>query len=417
MKPKAKILGVITLQIVILMGILTNFSVLANNTPWYRTWGGTEDEYGNAIAVAPDGSIYCAGNTASSIVPSNDYSLIKYFSNGTKVWERVWGDEDNEELKGVAVDENGSIYCVGRKNTMPAILMLFKFFQNGTQIWNLSRTPSNLADSWQDVLVDANGTIYITGLTTEFGAVNGDLAVFKYYANLTLAWVVHRDSGGVGDDCGFDMALDSKGSIYCFGHTWVSGYKFFLVKYYANGAFALATYWGPLNANHGYGIGLGLDGCIYCAGESAEGAMRDLVLTKFLPNGFQSWSIPWGDSGVHESALGLAIDSSGNILCAGYKGSDIVLVKINPNETVLWNTTWGGGGSDFAEDVAIDSEGSIYCVGETLSWGAGKNDLLVVKFSATGQGPSTDSGIPGFALLFTIISISAVSLYLKKRKI
>jgi hypothetical protein len=96
MKSKSKILGVIMLQIVILMGILTNCSVLANNTPWYRTWGGAEDENGNAIAVAADGSIYCAGNSYG--VSDYDFFLVKYSSNGTKVWEKVWGNSDSEVL-------------------------------------------------------------------------------------------------------------------------------------------------------------------------------------------------------------------------------------------------------------------------------------------------------------------------------
>ncbi|MDD1776625.1 MAG: hypothetical protein LUQ65_00530 [Candidatus Helarchaeota archaeon] len=417
MKSKSKIFGVIILQIVILMGILTNCSVLANNTPWYRTWGGTEDEFANAIAIAADGSIYCVGNSASFGGSDTDFFLVKYHSNGTKLWDKVWGNASYEELKGVAVDENGSVYCVGRIQLMPAILMLFKFFPNGTQWWNLSRIAPNLMDSWQDVLVDENGSIYCTGLTSEFGAVNGDLVVIKYHANRTFAWAAHRDSGAGGDDCGFDLTMDSEGAIYCIGHTFSSGYRFFLVKFFADGSYYWSKTWGSGTANHGYGIGLGLDGCIYCAGETNPLTYRDLVLTKFYPGGTEVWTITWGESATHESALGLAIDSSGNILCAGYQGTDIILRKYGANGTLLLSTSWGGGDSDFAEDVAIDSLGSIYCVGETMSWGAGKKDLLLVKFSASGDGPSTGGGIPGFALLFTVISISAVVLYLKKRKI
>ncbi len=400
------------------MGFLTNCSVLANNTPWYRTWGGLEDDYGNAIAVAVDGSVYCAGYSASFGASDNDFFLLKYHSNGTKLWERVWGNTDNEELTGVTVDANGTIYYIGRKNLMPAILMLFKFFPNGTQSWNLSRTPSNLMDSWQDVLVDAKGAIYCTGLTTEFGAVGGDLGVIKYHANGTFAWEAHR--GGSGDECGFDLAMDSEGSIFCLGHLFASGYLFFLVKLFNNGTYAWSNQWGSGTANHGYSIGLGLDGSIFCAGETAVTSMRDLTLTKFYPGGGRGWTRTWGTPDIHDSAKGMAIDSSGNILCAGYSGTpnaDLLLIKYNPNGTVLWTSTWGGGDSDIAEDVAIDTQGSIVCVGETQSYGSGNFDLIVVKFSSTGEGPSTGGGIPGFELLFALISISAISLCLKKRKI
>jgi uncharacterized delta-60 repeat protein len=417
MKSKSKILGVITLQIVILMGILTNCSVLANNTPWYRTWGGAEDEYANAIAVAADGSIYCAGSSASFGASDNDFFLVKYHSNGTKLWERVWGNTDSEALTGVTVDANGSIYCVGKKNLMPAILMLFKFFPNGTQSWNISRTPSYLTDNWLDVLVDAKGAIYITGITTEFGAdTNGDLVLIKYHANGTFAWGAHR--GSTGDDCGYELAMDSKGSIYCLGHITVMGYLFFLVKFYGNGTYAWSGQWGT-TTSHGYGIGVGLNDTIYCAGETAIMSMRDLKVTKFYANGTQGWTRTYGVSDEHESAKGMAIDSSGNILCVGYGGTpnaDFLLIKYDPDGILLWTSTWGGGNNDFAEDVAIDSQGFIYCVGETQSYGSGGNDLLLVKFTASGKGPSTGGGIPGFDLLFTLISISAISLYLKKHR-
>jgi hypothetical protein len=66
--------------------------------------------------------------------------------------------------------------------------------------------------------------------------------------------------------------------------------------------------------------------------------------------------------------------------------------------------------------VVIDTQGYIYCVGETKISGSGEFDLLLVKFAADGKGSSTGGGIPGFELFFTIISISTVWLYLKKRK-
>ena len=418
MKLKSKIVGVIVLQTLILMVLLTNCSVLANNTPWYRTWGGAENEYGNAIAVAADGSIYCVGNTASFGLGDDDFFLVKYSSNGTKEWSKVWGNSDSEVLYGVTVDANGSIYCVGKKNLIPAILMVFKFFPNGTQSWNLSRSVPSSMDSWQNILVDAKGDFYCIGLTTEFAAVNGDLVVMKYYANRTFAWQVHR--GGSDDECGFDLVMDSEGSIFCIGHSFQSGYKFFLVKIFTNGTYAWSNTWGS-GTSFGYGIGLGLDGCIYCAGETAVMSMRDLVVTKVYPNNSLGWTRTWGVSGEHESAKGMAIDSSGNILCVGYSGTpnaNFLLIKYNPSGTILWTSTWGGSNSDFAEDVAIDSQGFIYCGGETESFGAGRFDVLLVKFSSSGTGPSTGegSGIPGFELIFTLISIGIIPLLLKRKR-
>ncbi|MCD6283313.1 PKD domain-containing protein [bacterium] len=76
------------------------------------------------------------------------------------------------------------------------------------------------------------------------------------------------------------------------------------------------------------------------------------------------------------------------------------------SERDMWAHTWGGERADSAEALAIDEDGNIYVVGETESFGAGKDDVLVLKYSPAGEvlwaktwGTPNTNHVAGCALL------------------
>jgi hypothetical protein len=103
---------------------------------WNVTWGGSQNEHGDGVVVAPDGSIYCVGLTLSDGAGDDDLALVKFFPNGTREWNVTWGGWDEEEGKGITLDTTGAIYCTGFTRTFgagSADIALVKFFPNGTR--------------------------------------------------------------------------------------------------------------------------------------------------------------------------------------------------------------------------------------------------------------------------------------------
>jgi uncharacterized delta-60 repeat protein/MYXO-CTERM domain-containing protein len=114
------------------------------------------------------------------------------------------------------------------------------------------------------------------------------------------------------------------------------------------------------------------------------------------------WNVTWGGTD-EDCGYGVAVDSNDSIYCTGETTSfgagdkDLALVKFAPNGTRLWNLTWGGSNYDLAKAVAVDTNGSIYCTGITYSFG---NNLALVKFAPNGTklwnvtwgGPLSDEG-------------------------
>jgi uncharacterized delta-60 repeat protein len=135
-----------------------------------------------------------------------------------------------------------------------------------------------------------------------------------------------------------------------------------------------------------YGVGVGIDSLedIYIAGYS-----DDIILVKYNKNGLELWNHTWGGF-AYEFCGGLTIDSSDNIYLAGSTESfgagneDIILIKYNRNGIKQWNITWGGIDFDRCYEVSTDDSGNLYLVGVTSSFGLGDGDIALVKFDVNG---------------------------------
>jgi hypothetical protein len=101
---------------------------------------------------------------------------------------------------------------------------------------------------------------------------------------------------------------------------------------------------------------------------------------------YLEWAASWGGSGI-EYPRGLAV-YKGEIYAVGSTTSygsgreDIYILKYSPDGRLLWNRTWGGPSHDFAGDVAA-SDGGIYIAGLTAVDGRAWAVLLKYDFDGT----------------------------------
>ncbi|MFX0179540.1 MAG: SBBP repeat-containing protein [Candidatus Hodarchaeota archaeon] len=131
---------------------------------------------------------------------------------------------------------------------------------------------------------------------------------------------------------------------------------------------------------------------VYLAGYKVMAGVEDddMVLVKYDENGIEQWNRSWGGN-ASDRCCGLALDLSGNILLVGSTESfgagdeDIVLVKYNRSGTLQWNTTWGGGGFDRCYGGSVDSSENMYLVGVTDSFDLGGGDIALVKYDKNGE--------------------------------
>ena len=226
-------------------------------------------------------------------------------------------------------------------------------------------------------------------------SINGSIKELQVSASNPLELLWNTTWGGNGWEGASDIALDSSNNIYLSGFTNSSGagdLDMVLVKYDSSGEQQWNTTWGGSDMDSGLAITLDSSDYIYLAGftRSFGAGNMDMVLVKYNSSGKQQWNTTWGGS-IVDIASGVALDSSDNIYLAGRTinfgagNMDMVLVKYNNLGEQQWNITWGGSLSDTGNELVVDSSDNIYLVGYTTSFGAGGNDMILVKYNSLGQ--------------------------------
>ncbi len=133
-------------------------------------------------------------------------------------------------------------------------------------------------------------------------------------------------------------------------------------------------------------------GNLYTCGEGNVhyAAYRDMLLVKTDITGTVLWTRNWGNGGGTDIAMSVSGDGNGNIYTLGRTNGygagnfDFALVKWNSAGDLLWYRTWGGASPDLGMSVWVDLDGMIYTTGTTSSFGAGSEDLALIKWGPDG---------------------------------
>jgi len=316
----------------------------------YSTYlGGSSVDEGHGIAVDSSGNAYIAGNTSSANFPiqsslkttnaSSDAFVTKISANGNSlVYSTYLGGNANDHGLAIAVDSSGSAYVTG-----------------DTQSANFP-----VASGFQATIGGGFWDAFVTKLTS-----TGALAYSTYL-------------GGNGDEYGQGIAVDSSGSAYVAGYT-------------SSTNFPLKS---PIQSSYNGG--------------------QDAFVAKISPAGNSLVYSTYLGGKSQDQAAAIAVDSSGAAYITGptfssdfptvsayqstFKSADIFVAKLAPSGASLtYSTFLGGSSEESATGIAVDSTGSAYVTGRTLSADfpvvagayqsklAGNYDVFVTKFAPAGN--------------------------------
>ena len=69
----------------------------------------------------------------------------------------------------------------------------------------------------------------------------------------------------------------------------------------------------------------------------------------------------------------------------GAGNNDVYLVKTNSTGNIMWSKTYGGTGNDYAYAVEKTNDGGFIIAGNTSSFGAGSNDIYIIRTNSSGD--------------------------------
>ncbi len=253
--------------------------------------------------------------------------------------------------------------------------------------WNRTWGGSKYDDCY-GVAVDSIDNIYLAGYTESFGAGQDDMVLVKYDSSGVQQW--NCTWGGGDSDHGYRVAVDSSNNVYVVGLTNSFGAgssDLVIVKYDSIGIQQWNRTGGGINIDLGEGVAVDSSDNVYLVGETLSfgAGSSDLVIVKYDSSGVQQWNRTWG-GGDSDHGYGVALDSFDNVYVAGATFSfgagqdDMVLVKYDNSGVQQWNRTWGGSKYDECHVVAVDSIDNIYLAGYTESFGAVNYDMVLVKY-------------------------------------
>jgi len=404
-------------------------SATAGNAQISLSWSGFSDAtsgIGSYKLVYSTGGYPNASCTSGNQIYSGTNTSYTHttLTNGTTYYYRVCAI-DNAQNTSLGITANAT----------PA----------GTQSsWSMS-TGSPGDDRGQAVAVDDSGNVVMTGYfsgVVDFGggALNSnaypwadpnqitDVFVVKYLATGEHLW--SRRIGGVANDRGLSIAVDSSGDVvvsgYCanpvdFGNgvpvSGSTGTDIFVAKYSgASGGYMWAKRFGGESDDYGYGVAVAANGDIFITGQFqgtvdfgggplGSAGSSDIFIAKYTATGAYVWAKRIGGIGS-EYGYGIAVDNSGDVIiigrfsgtldlgggavtCAG--GYDSFIAKYSgANGGYQWSRVFGSTGYDYANGVAVDGSGNVLVTGQfqgTVNFGgsalmsAGSYDIFTAKYS------------------------------------
>lgn len=283
---------------------------------WSRQLGTVGDEYVYAVAVDDDGNVYIAGNTTRDFdgqshtnETSYDIFLVKYDASGTKQWSRLIGSTAHDFPYGLTLDGSGNIFITGATESSlegnthygGSDMHLIKYQTDGTKVW-AKQFGTAVSDKARAVYLDNGGNIYLAGFTA--GDMEGanaggeDIVLMKCDSDGVQQWV--RQFGTAGADTGYDMVIDGSDNIYLTGgvtgalpgDTDNGEADIFLAKYDTSGNQLWVKQFGSADGEFGFSMKIDSHGYIYVGGNAQGGVDGntgaggvDPFLMRFSPDG------------------------------------------------------------------------------------------------------------------------------------
>jgi len=357
------------------------------NWLWATKAGGSNYDYGFAIATDDNGNSYITGRFANTAIfgsysltssGNNDIFVAKMDVNGNWLWATKASGSESEGGYGIAIDDSGNSYVTGMfestvtfgSNSLTSSgsddIFVAKMDATGNWLWATQAGGSNY-DYGFAITIDDSGNSYVTGMfesTVTFGSYSlnssglGDIFVAKMDTTGNWLWATQA-GGGLDDYCG-RIAMDDNGNSYVTGSFYdtatFGSYSLtssgegdiFVAKIDAIGNWLWVTQAGGVESDGGNAIAIDDNGNSYVSGSfndtatfgsyslTSSGSVINIFVAKMDSNGIWLWATQAGGSN-YGSGLGIAIDDNSNCYVTGYFAGTTIFGSYSLTSSGNWD--------------------------------------------------------------------------------
>jgi hypothetical protein len=351
-------------------------------------FGGEGFDSFNDFTTTPDGGYIAVGHTTSTdgdatgAHGNKDLWVVKFASDGTKQWHRLYGGEGNDMANSIVRTPSGNYLILGATNSMGGDVSankgdmdawLIGMNADGNMLWEKSIGGTN--EDWLfNIKLGGNGTFLMAGWTksddhnVSFNHGGKDAWLVKVNDQGSILW--EKTFGGTGDDFALDATpVSDGGTIFCgqvVGNDGdasdrpAPGHTAWLVKLNTAGNIAGKLYIGASENDFGrVAIEAANGDYLFCGTTATDGAFdgyhadRDAFVCRVDPFGNFLWKKAYGGS-MRDEPADLIEASNGTFVLAGSTlsddgdiqnllgGEDAWIMNLDGAGNILSGATFGG---------------------------------------------------------------------------
>lgn len=359
------------------------------DTLWTKTYGYSGSDEGIFVRQTDDLGYIITGLTGSSF--NTDIWLLKTDQNGDTLWTGSYGGDGIEYGYYVQTTSDGGYIISGATQSFgsgPFDLYLVKTDEFGNTLWTRNYGTED-AEYGRSVQQTSDGGYIVGGYAYSGGPTLGDLYLLKTDSNGDSVWIKHY--GGSSVETGLSLSAVSDGG-YIFGATTASfgagATDFWLLRLNQDGDTLWTRTYGGLLEETAFCVEQTSDGGYVIAGcsNSFGNGLFDVYVVRTDSIGDTLWTGIYGgyldDYGEH-----ICEAFGGGYIITGYTRSnsagstDLLVMKIDDDGNEVWYETYGGDDHDVGHAVRPATDEGYIITGCTRSFGAGWNDLWLLKIA------------------------------------
>jgi hypothetical protein len=336
---------------------------------------------GQDIVIDSQNNMYILTKIHNSSNATDYYMLIKYDNGGLLQWNQTL-PFTTLGINSLGLDSSDNIYLAGTVSNGSAYdIMIGKYNPSGQLIKNMTWDGGG-SEYGVAVSIDDDNNIYVLGNSYSYDIL-GDIVILKYNSSGNFQW--NSTWGDNDTDNGGDIENDMEGNAYFTGYRFLGGNCYIIVvKLNQSGDLQWERTWGRSYLRAGYALTIDTSNNIFITGfDEGEGAMdANMFVSKLNSSGDLIWNYTH-DDGVRHHGYDIALDSKGNIYVVGEAFWDMLLVKLDPAGNKIWAKTEESEliGERFGlYGVALDDYENVYCIGGYLGESEEYGNYLLLKY-------------------------------------
>ena len=314
---------------------------------------------------------------------------------GDTLWTRVFGGTDRDEGWSVQHTFDGGYIITGLTESYGTGLkdvLLIKTNAEGDTQW-IKTFGGAHDDGGTSVQQTTDRGYIVAGYTSSFGAGSVDALLIKTDSLGSQMW--QKTLGSWSSDGARSVQQTFDGGYIITGWTWSYGTTMgdlWLVKADSLGNEEWNKQFGGTGYDRGFCVQQTTDGGYIITGwtDSYGAGNDDFWLIKTDTIGNEEWNKTFG--GIQrDQGYSVQQTNDGGYILAGYTrsygagGDDVWLVKTDSLGNESWNRTFGGISSDVCYSVQQTTDEGYIITGHTLSYGAGVHDVWLIKTDTMGD--------------------------------